>query len=195
MIWPFSISACYGIPYVYVNKTYLVKQLMKIPFVKKNYQKEMDNQWNDFSTKTQKKWEQFGTLYVEIPLNGLSYTECTDLINLYSKNTLSNLENKQFSGTIYPNALLSSGGNFIHPEILNMSSNEQLMELYSLIFKNSYLWNSLHSDEFPAANAIEYQIVKMVAEIFGGSTEDIMGIVTTGGTQSLMNAVRSYINF
>ena len=51
--------------------------------------------------------------------------------------------------------------------------------------------NPLHSDLFPSATKFEAEIVSMTAGLMG-STGDIVGTVTSGGTESILLAMKSY---
>jgi glutamate/tyrosine decarboxylase-like PLP-dependent enzyme len=52
--------------------------------------------------------------------------------------------------------------------------------------------NPLHADVFPATTKFEAEIVAMTAELFGGGGEEVCGTVTSGGTESILLAVKTY---
>ena len=52
--------------------------------------------------------------------------------------------------------------------------------VYTYAFEQSYLWNSLHNDEFGIGAYIDYQVVHMAAGMFGNNTNEVMGFVTSG---------------
>jgi hypothetical protein len=70
--------------------------------------------------------------------------------------------------------------------------SEKLREIFTYSFQVSYLWNSLHGTEFGVGDFLSYQCVRMVADIYGGAPDQVMGFVTSGGTESIMTAVRAY---
>lgn len=70
--------------------------------------------------------------------------------------------------------------------------SKSLGDLYTHAFRHSYLWNSLHGNEFCIGDYLSYCVVHMVADMFGGEQHETMGFVTSGGTESLMNAMRMY---
>jgi sphinganine-1-phosphate aldolase len=78
------------------------------------------------------------------------------------------------SGTVY------HGGDE-HTKFIN-----EAMELYQ--------WtNPLHTENFPSVRVMEAEIVKMVVNMYNGSDEDGQcGAVTTGGSESIMMAVKVY---
>ena len=67
-----------------------------------------------------------------------------------------------------------------------------LGDLFTYSFKGAYLWNSLHSTEFGVGDWLSYQVVRMVGQMYGGKPSEVMGFHSTGGTASLMNAMRCY---
>lgn len=52
--------------------------------------------------------------------------------------------------------------------------------------------NPLHSDVWPSATRFEAEIVAMTADMLGGAGQDIYGTVSSGGTESIMLAMRTY---
>lgn len=157
--------------------------------IKQEYDRQLYHHRDEFLRSVKDKWDIFGTPYLEIPENGIDYTNCLNLIIKYANITQQNLKHKQLSGTIYVDKLTEMD------ETPNLNLPPSLETLYIEIFRRSYLWNSLHDEEFPIASFLNYQVIQMVSQLYGAKSNQIMGLVTTGGTQSLMNAVRSYINF
>lgn len=51
--------------------------------------------------------------------------------------------------------------------------------------------NPLHSDVWPSASKFESEIVSMTAKMLGGA-EDVCGAVTSGGTESILMAMKTY---
>lgn len=167
-------------------------KLKEISVIKEMYDKKVKDELKKFVDNVKNKWHEYGVVFESIPEDGLTYEECVNIINIYCKLTNEHINDKQFSGTIYPER---STTNIFSDLITSQNPDEQLLDLYSKIMVNTCLWNSLHDNEFPVANLINYQIGSMVSNLFGGHKDEIMSVVTSGGTQSLMNAVRSYINY
>lgn len=177
---------------------------LRLPYVKKKYMEDFNKQLDHFQQSVRKKWEVFGPLYVEIPDQGWDTNELLKLIERYNKLTLKELKNKHLSGTIYSSSL-----NGKENENIQLESNKEfliynyqyfddlskrLQKVFTAAFEKSFLWNSLHSDEFPIGACIDYQVVRMVAGMFGGIPSKVTGFVTSGGTESLFLAVRAYRN-
>ena len=52
--------------------------------------------------------------------------------------------------------------------------------------------NPLHADVWPSATKFEAEIVAMTANMLGGVGQDICGTVSSGGTESIMLAMKTY---
>jgi glutamate/tyrosine decarboxylase-like PLP-dependent enzyme len=175
---------------------------LMIPYVKKKFIADIHQQLTHFQDSVKKKWEVFGDLQTTIPENGLDVKSLLALIKSYSQPTCSALKDKHVSGTIYSKSLDQGYADTKQAEFIeqNTFENDALYFDYlskkvgyvcSIAFQQANLWNSLHSDEFPIGACMDYQVVRMVASMFGGSPNEIMGFVTSGGTESLMLAVRA----
>ena len=68
---------------------------------------------------------------------------------------------------------------------------EHLAFLDRVLSINSQV-NPLHSDIWPSAAKYEAEIVAMTAAMLGPGVDDICGTVTSGGTESILLAVKSY---
>lgn len=175
---------------------------LRLPYIHKKYAEDMKKQRVHFRESVLKKWADFGELQVTLPEKGWSYSALMNLIQRYSRITTEKIKEKHFSGTIYSKSLVSlpeKPSTVIDRE--ECASNDpryfeslsaKLQSVFTSAFKESQLWNSLHSDEFAIGACIDYQVVRIVADLFGGSKDEVMGFVTSGGTESLMVAVRSY---
>lgn len=52
--------------------------------------------------------------------------------------------------------------------------------------------NPLHADVWPSATKFEAEIVAMTASMLGGEGQDVHGTVTSGGTESILLAMKTY---
>jgi len=52
--------------------------------------------------------------------------------------------------------------------------------------------NPLHSDVWPSANKFESEIVAMTGNMLGGAGQDVCGTLSSGGTESIMLAMKTY---
>ncbi len=179
-------------------------------YIKGKYTQEIDKQLAHFQQSVLKKWEPFGKLFTSIPEEGMDLKSLIKLIDRYDEMTVSALKGKQISGTIYSKSL--DKGPEIPTQLVEWSHqikqgpfdddgeycshlSQKLEFLFTYAFNRSYLWNSLHGDEFPIGDCLNYQVVRMVASMFGGKSDEVKGFVTSGGTESLMLALRIYRNW
>lgn len=52
----------------------------------------------------------------------------------------------------------------------------------------------MHADLWPASRQLEAEVIKMTGELFGQENESI-GMLTTGGTESILLAILAYRNW
>lgn len=182
---------------------------LRIPYVKEKYDKDIQKEFVHFQESVRKKWGPFQPLSTEIPEAGWDEDSLLKLIENYSSITSKGLQHKHLSGTIYSKSL--DQGHENTPQMIKRETipNANQMEdpqffdhlakkletVFTQAFNKSHLWNSLHSDEFSVGACIDYQVVHMVANIFGAGNKEVMGFVTSGGTESLMLAMRAYRNW
>lgn len=153
---------------------FLEKRMKAVPAMKKQIDKQYDGLMVDLekSLKPYKgKYDEFTT----IPSNGLSRDEV-----LKKMQALANLEQDRWkdgfvSGSVY-------NGDAEHIEFLN--------KVYALASQA----NPLHTDIWPSINKYEAEIVSMTANMLGSSktTDKICGAVSSGGTESILLAMKSY---
>jgi glutamate/tyrosine decarboxylase-like PLP-dependent enzyme len=152
-------------------------------------------------------WKKFGTPMTAIPEDGWTAEGVMGLIDQYCAVTNPPLEEKCMSGTIYSNSFRdekakATQGNqeligkqkprdLSSPEALSVLAAE-LEESLTYSFRKSMLWNSLHGNEFGIGDFVTYQVVHMVGNMYGADPARLMGFVTSGGTESLMLAMRCY---
>lgn len=175
---------------------------LRIPYIQKKYAEDMQKQQAHFRESVAKKWAAFGELQTTLPERGWSYADLVRLIQRYSQITSDKIRDKHFSGTIYSNSLVRSPDRYEDIEELEMCCpdepryfellSKKLEKAFQISFKEAHLWNSLHADEFAIGACIDYQVVRIVADMFGGKVNEVMGFVTSGGTESLMVAIRAY---
>lgn len=180
----------------------LGRYLRKISYVEGKYQKDIQKEAIHFRDKVKRQWEIFGEPNKKIPIDGMNDKELHELIRRYGDITINKVKDKQLSGTIYSDSLNSEeedGLNEVSIQTITEDNyysehSKRLRRLFTTAFSQSYLWNSLHADEFGIGSYLEYQVVQMVGNMFGAD-ENIKGFVTSGGTESLMLAMRCYRNW
>lgn len=136
-----------------------------------------------------KDWSKFGPIITEIPEHGWSLPQLENFVDNLAMQTNERLY-KHYSGTIYipPHEIKKFN---LHEFQEKETLANKLSSIFTYSFYKSYLWNSLHTNEFGVGNYLEHCVVKMVASLFGNNL-DVMGQVTSGGTESIMLAMKSY---
>lgn len=72
--------------------------------------------------------------------------------------------------------------------------NPELIKLVTEVYGKASYTNPLHSDIFPGICKMEAEIIKMTTNLFNGGDE-ACGSVTTGGTESIMMAVKAFRDY
>ena len=114
-------------------------------------------------------------VYTALPSVGVPADDVVQLAtNLHNELDIDYKKNRYFSGTVYH-------GGREHTKLVN-----EVMEIYQ--------WtNPLHSDVFGAVRKMEAEIVAMVVSLYHGECRaDACGALTTGGTESIGMAMKSY---
>lgn len=175
-----------------------------IPAVRNTYDKKLSYQLKEFQASILKKWEAMGKPITALPEEGMSFDALCNLIAHYRSITREKIKDQQLSGAIYSNSLTPHEQQLLTPEMLIQmpipeNSTEkiavELKQLFLLAFQDSYLWNTLHGEEFAIGQFINYQLIQIMGNQFGGKTDEIAGFVTSGGTESLMTAAKAYIKW
>jgi glutamate/tyrosine decarboxylase-like PLP-dependent enzyme len=115
-----------------------------------------------------------------LPIRGIERDSLLTAISRLTERERGHWEQGQASGAVYH-------GGSEHVDFLN--------QVYALTAQS----NPLHADIWPSASKFEAEIVSMTATLLGGSTasampeqERITGTVTSGGTESIILAMKAY---
>ncbi|AYV82347.1 MAG: sphingosine-1-phosphate lyase 1 [Homavirus sp.] len=193
--------------------------LRHIPIVEKEYRAFLKKETDHAVIEMSEKWKEFGEPITEIPEKGWSFSQVTDLINKYNALTVDPLKHTHTSGSIYSNTFTNSKNNctdqlckiiekysikhsnYDMANFTNITDKEyfenktRMSEFASIIaFIRANKWNPLH-DEFKVGIFIERQVVAMIADFVGATKNQMSGVMTSGGTESLMLALHSYRNW
>lgn len=160
--------------------TWLYQRIKRLPAVKHTVEKEFGTLLNDLEAAVKPYRDQF-EVCAEIPDRGRNKA---DIIK--DMQTLSDLEQSRWkqgyaSGAVYH-------GDEEHIHFLN-----QIYALYSQS-------NPLHADLWPSNAKYESEIVSMTAKMLGAaavegqadSHQQICGVVSSGGTESILLAMKTY---
>ena len=183
--------------------------LLRTKPVQKEYSKLVNDTLVSGRSSTAEAWKEFGPLFTAIPDDGVSAEALQRLVANLAFITHKKLKDTHHSGSIYSFNYWTNDSLTFNPD-LDLTKEEvsvehaletpqdfdklaqSLTELFTGSFRQSYLWNSLHEGEFGTGYWLQYQVIRMVADMYGGKPDECMGLVTSGGTESLMTAVRMY---
>ncbi len=119
-------------------------------------------------------------IYRKLPNRGVARSNVLELIRAVAERERPRWISGQASGAVYH-------GGSEHTEFLN--------QVYAL---TAHV-NPLHTDLWPSASKFEAEIVAMTADMLGGSSdpalpeaERVTGTVTSGGTESIILAMKAY---
>ena len=155
---------------------YFEKRMKNIPAVQKMVEKENDKLQATLEHSLKPYRGKFDS-YAQLPSSGLERDKILADIQKMHDQEIGTWEKGYVSGGIY-------NGDKDHIDFLN--------KVYALNSQS----NPLHSDIFPSATKFEAEIVSMVATMMGqGRTPDnaqIVGCVSSGGTESILLAMKTY---
>lgn len=158
--------------------------LLKFDCIKNKYNKELKKELDkgNFIEKNKNNYKDMIDLNFQ---KNMTFNELKKLLDTYNMRVMKNTENKIFSGTIYRENKFPQ----------KFYDDDSIENLYSYIMLLTSQWNQLHDSIFFVCNEINFQLVKIITELFGGDIKNTMGLVTNGGTQSIMTAARCYVNY
>ncbi|RPJ26839.1 MAG: aminotransferase class V-fold PLP-dependent enzyme [Chloroflexi bacterium] len=70
--------------------------------------------------------------------------------------------------------------------------DEEHIDFLNQVYALNSQSNPLHADVWPSATKFEAEIVAMTADMLGGSDQEIHGTVSSGGTESILLAMKAY---
>ena len=171
----FSIFSMNEICVDIVNKIF---QLMKnVPYVAKKLMKEKSKLEKDINISIKEKSRNIGPSMEKIPVYGESKDEIRKIC-FGVENENNRWRDGKVSGTVYH-------GESTHHNFLN-----EIFGFYSLA-------NPLHADLWPSLIKFESEIISMTANLMNGngSILSVCGCTTSGGTESIILAVKSHRDF
>ena len=69
--------------------------------------------------------------------------------------------------------------------------DKELMGLLNSVYSEYSLANPMHADMFPSVREMEAEVVTMTAGLVGGGDSNVCGSMTSGGTESILTAVKA----
>ena len=152
---------------------FMEKWLRKLPAVREEIDSQTEEIINDLESSLKPYIGKFST-YARLPSEGRDRKEILSEIE-----EITSLEDSRWHGGYVSGAVYH--GDREHIEFLN--------KVYSLQSQS----NPLHVDLFPSASKFESEIVAMTASMLGGEQAvECCGTVNSGGTESILLAMKTY---
>ena len=151
---------------------WIEKRLRKIPSVSQKIEKEYDEMMAGLESSV-KPYKGAFEAYTKIPKTGRGRDEILREMEALHIREQSQWEEGFVSGAVYH-------GDQEHIDFLN--------KVYAINSQS----NPLHADVWPSATKFEAEIVAMTADMLGGTGQDVCGTVSSGGTESILLAMKTY---
>ncbi len=157
--------------------TIIEKNMKKIPFINNRINKEIDSVMEglkDSMKPYRKTHETFSTL----PVEGRSREDILKEMDELNKKEESKWKEGYVSGAVY-------------------HGDEEHIDFLNKVYAISSQSNPLHSDLWPSASKYEAEIISMTSDMLGArySESNICGCVTSGGTESILLAMKTYRDY
>jgi len=153
-------------------KSYCFKKIRKIPFVKKKIQSELDKTLKTLEEEVNKLRPEKIT---KIPREGMRSKKIIEKIEKWNQRDAEFRNNKHATGCMYAR------------------EDDEAIEIIKEYSKLYLYANPMHFEIFPSAVQMEAEIIAMTASLYNG-TKETCGIVTTGGTESILLPCLAYRN-
>ena len=148
------------------------KTLKAIPGVSQKIEKEYDGMMDGLESSVKPYKGKFAS-FTQIPATGRARADILRDMQAMRAREDETWKDGFVSGAVYH-------GDESHIEFLN--------QVYALNSQS----NPLHADVWPSATKFEAEIVAMTAHMLGGDGQDVHGTVSSGGTESIMLAMKTY---
>lgn len=153
---------------------FLEKRMKAIPAVRKQIEKQYEGMTDDLE-KSLKPYKGKTEEFKALPSAGINREDILKKMHDLASQEQDRWKDGFVSGSVY-------NGDAEHIEFLN--------KVYALTSQS----NPLHSDIWPSINKYEAEIISMTANMLGATntTDKICGAVSSGGTESILLAMKSY---
>lgn len=149
----------------------LERGLRAVPAVNRRLEAQYDELMDELETSLKPYRDDYPT-YATLPAHGRDHADILRDIETFNRLEQPRWQEGYVSGAVY-------NGNPDHIQFLN--------EVYALTSQS----NPLHADIWPSIAKYEAEIVAMSAHMLGGG-DDICGTVSSGGTESILLAMKTY---
>ncbi|NUM47809.1 MAG: aspartate aminotransferase family protein, partial [Anaerolineales bacterium] len=150
---------------------WIEKRLKAIPSIRQKIDKEYDDMMGGLESSLKPYKDRFPA-FTELPAQGRDRAEILREMEAMQSQEEDRWREGMVSGAVYH-------GDQAHIDFLN--------RVYALHSQS----NPLHADVWPSATKFEAEIVRMTANMLGGGA-DVVGTVSSGGTESILLAMKTY---
>lgn len=151
---------------------WIEKRLKKIPSISQKIEKEYDEMMGGLEASLKPYKDTFPT-FTKLPKAGRDHKEILRDLEAMRAQEESHWKDGYVSGAVYH-------GDAEHINFLN--------QVYAINSQS----NPLHADVWPSATKFEAEIVSMTANMLGGEDQNVCGTVSSGGTESILLAMKTY---
>jgi sphinganine-1-phosphate aldolase len=151
---------------------WIEKRLKKIPSIRQKIGKEYDGMMDGLESSVKPYKGKFAA-FTQIPATGRARAEI-----LHDMEAMRDHEEETWKGGFVSGAVYH--GDMEHIEFLN--------QVYAINSQS----NPLHADVWPSTTKFEAEIVAMTAHMLGGDGQDVHGTLSSGGTESILLAMKTY---
>jgi glutamate/tyrosine decarboxylase-like PLP-dependent enzyme len=151
---------------------WIEKRLKRIPSISQKIEKEYDEMMAGLETSVKPYRTEYPS-FTKIPATGRSREDI-----LREMESLRSLEQDAWKDGFVSGAVYH--GDEEHIAFLN--------KVYAINSQS----NPLHADVWPSATKFEAEVVAMAADMLGGAGQDVCGTVSSGGTESILLAMKTY---
>ncbi len=148
------------------------KGLKAIPVINQRVEKEYDELMAELESSVKPYKDKFAS-FTRIPEVGRGHAEILSEMEVMRAHEEAHWKDGFVSGAVYH-------GDAEHIDFLN--------QVYAINSQS----NPLHADVWPSINKFEAEIVAMTANMLGGAGQEICGTVSSGGTESILLAMKTY---
>ena len=146
-----------------------------IPAIRERIDKELNDINQTFEQQALERTKDAPPFVVRLPIKSLNSKEILEKVTQYVKLGDYDWQSGKVSGTVYR----------IDTDLLHLMG-----DIYSIA---SYT-NPLHPDVFPGICKMEAEVVRMACNLFNGD-EESCGTMTSGGTESILLACKTYRDY
>jgi sphinganine-1-phosphate aldolase len=144
-----------------------------LPAVRAQLRKEQDKLATDLDRDLKERSRNLGTVHRQLPIKGVSAADVMGFLRGQAEGESAAWKEGRVSGAIYY-------GDDDHNALLNSA-----FSLYSIA-------NPLHPELNPSGMKLESEVISMTAALVRGTCESVCGCTTSGGTESIILAIKAH---